>query len=80
MHPQIADAFARLPDYLGGHVAVSLTALALGLAVSLPLALLSRAPAGAAQCAARRCERGADHSRASRCSRCSIRCCSASRR
>ncbi len=41
MHPQIADAFARLPDYLGGHVAVSLTALALGLAISLPLALLS---------------------------------------
>ena len=25
MHPQIAEAFARLPDYLGGHVAVSLT-------------------------------------------------------
>ena len=46
MHPQIADAFARLPDYLGGHVAVSLTALALGLAISLPLALLSvRRPA-----------------------------------
>ena len=42
MHPQIADAFARLPDYLGGHVAVSLTALALGLAVSLPLAFASR--------------------------------------
>jgi osmoprotectant transport system permease protein len=41
MHPQVADALARLPDYLGGHVAVSLTALALGLAVSLPLALLS---------------------------------------
>jgi osmoprotectant transport system permease protein len=41
MHPQIAEAVARLPDYLGGHVAVSLTALALGLAVSLPLALFS---------------------------------------
>ena len=41
MHPQIADAFARLPDYLGGHVAVSLTALALGLALSLPLAVAS---------------------------------------
>ena len=41
MYPQIADALARLPDYLGGHVTVSLTALALGLAVSLPLALLS---------------------------------------
>ena len=49
MHPQIADAFARLPDYLGGHVAVSLTALALGLAVSLPLALALRAPAKVAR-------------------------------
>ena len=46
MNAQIADAFARLPDYLGGHVAVSLTALALGLAISLPLALVSvRRPA-----------------------------------
>jgi len=35
--PRIADAFARLPDYLGGHVLVSVTALLLGLAVSLPL-------------------------------------------
>ena len=41
MRAQIADAFVRLPDYLGGHVLVSLTALALGLAISLPLALLS---------------------------------------
>jgi osmoprotectant transport system permease protein len=41
MSAQIADAWARLPDYLGGHVLVSLTALALGLAVSLPLALAS---------------------------------------
>jgi osmoprotectant transport system permease protein len=39
--PRIADALARLPDYLGNHVLVSITALALGLAVSLPLALLS---------------------------------------
>jgi osmoprotectant transport system permease protein len=38
---QIAEAFARLPAYLSGHVAVSLTALALGLAISLPLAFLS---------------------------------------
>ena len=46
MNPQIADAFARLPEYLGGHVVVSVTALALGLAASLPLALLSaRRPA-----------------------------------
>ena len=32
----------RLPDYLSNHVRVSLTALALGLAVSLPLALFAR--------------------------------------
>jgi osmoprotectant transport system permease protein len=38
---RIADALARLPDYLGGHVLVSMTALALGLAVSFPLAILS---------------------------------------
>jgi len=44
--PRIAEALARLPDYLGGHVLVSMTALALGLAVSLPLAILSmRRPA-----------------------------------
>ncbi|MBI4276026.1 MAG: ABC transporter permease subunit [Rhizobiales bacterium] len=43
---RIAEAFARLPDYLGGHVLVSVTALALGLAVSLPLAIVSvRRPA-----------------------------------
>src|SRR5687767_11769894 len=39
--PRIADALARLPDYLGNHVLVSLTSLALGLAVSFPLALIS---------------------------------------
>ena len=39
--PRIADALARLPDYLGGHVLVSMTALVLGLAISLPLALVS---------------------------------------
>jgi len=39
LDPRLSDALARLPDYLGGHVLVSLTALALGLAVSLPLAL-----------------------------------------
>jgi osmoprotectant transport system permease protein len=39
--PRIADALARLPDYLGNHVLVSITALALGLGVSLPLAFLS---------------------------------------
>ena len=38
---RLADALARLPDYLGGHVRVSLAALALGIALSLPLALAS---------------------------------------
>jgi osmoprotectant transport system permease protein len=41
MNSQLAEAWARLPAYLGGHVAVSVTALLLGLAISLPLALLS---------------------------------------
>src|SRR3974377_50470 len=40
--PRLADAFARLPDYLGSHVLVSITALAIGLGVSLPLALIAR--------------------------------------
>jgi osmoprotectant transport system permease protein len=39
--PRFADALARLPDYLGSHVLVSLTALAIGLGISLPLAILS---------------------------------------
>ena len=39
---RLADALARLPDYLGSHVLVSITALALGLGVSLPLAIASR--------------------------------------
>jgi osmoprotectant transport system permease protein len=42
LDPRITDALARLPDYLGSHVLVSVTALALGLAVSLPLALAAR--------------------------------------
>jgi len=46
MNPQIAEAFARLPSYLGGHVAVSVTALVLGLAISLPLALIAMRRAG----------------------------------
>jgi osmoprotectant transport system permease protein len=41
MSPQLTEAFARLPAYLGGHVAVSVTALLLGLAISLPLALIA---------------------------------------
>jgi osmoprotectant transport system permease protein len=46
LDPRLADALARLPDYLGSHVLVSLTALALGLGVSLPLALYcARRPA-----------------------------------
>ena len=36
-----ADAWARLPDYLGSHVLVSVTALTIGLGISLPLAILS---------------------------------------
>jgi osmoprotectant transport system permease protein len=38
---RLADALARLPDYLGSHVLVSITALALGLGISLPLAIAS---------------------------------------
>jgi osmoprotectant transport system permease protein len=37
--PRVAEALARLPDYLGSHIIVSLTALLLGLAISLPLAI-----------------------------------------
>ncbi|MGH6684473.1 MAG: ABC transporter permease/substrate-binding protein [Pseudolabrys sp.] len=40
--PRLADALARLPDYLGSHVLVSITALAIGLGTSLPLAIASR--------------------------------------
>src|SRR3977135_1175269 len=40
--PRWSEAFAHLPDYLGNHVRVSVTALALGLLVSLPLAISSR--------------------------------------
>jgi osmoprotectant transport system permease protein len=40
--PRLAEAWGHLPDYLGSHVRVSLAALALGLVVSLPLAILSR--------------------------------------
>ena len=46
LDPRLTEALARLPDYLGGHVRVSMTALALGVACSLPLALVSiRRPA-----------------------------------
>lgn len=40
--PRWAEALGHLPDYLGNHVRVSVAALALGLAVSLPLAIVSR--------------------------------------
>jgi osmoprotectant transport system permease protein len=40
--PRWNEAMARLPDYLGSHIRVSAAALALGLAVSLPLALIAR--------------------------------------
>jgi osmoprotectant transport system permease protein len=40
--PRWSEASAHLPDYLGNHVRVSVTALALGLLVSLPLAVAAR--------------------------------------
>ena len=40
--PRWSEALAHLPDYLGNHVRVSVTALALGLVVSLPLAIAAR--------------------------------------
>jgi osmoprotectant transport system permease protein len=42
LDPRWHEAWIRLPDYLGNHVRVALAALALGLAVSLPLALIAR--------------------------------------
>src|SRR5262245_12676422 len=40
--PRWGEALAHLPDYLGNHVRVSLAALALGLIISLPLAIMAR--------------------------------------
>jgi osmoprotectant transport system permease protein len=40
--PRWGEALGHLPDYLGNHVRVSVTALALGLLVSLPLAIFAR--------------------------------------
>src|SRR6267154_1255621 len=40
--PRWSEALAHLGDYLGNHVRVSVAALALGLLVSLPLAILAR--------------------------------------
>jgi osmoprotectant transport system permease protein len=39
--PRIAGALARLPEYLGNHVLLSLCALSLGIAISLPLGILA---------------------------------------
>ena len=45
MSPQLAAAFALLPEYLGWHVLLSFSALVLGVAISLPLAIAaSRSP------------------------------------
>ena len=56
MDSRLSEALAHLPDYFGNHVLVSMTALALGLIVSLPLAFtclrpphLARDPADADQ-------------------------------
>ena len=75
--PNVADASRCLPDYLGQHVLLSVSAIVLGLAARpaardrrRALAALPRDPAGRH----RACRRP---SRASRCWRCSIRCCSA---
>src|ERR1700727_2039579 len=40
--PRWGEALGPLPGYLGSHVRVSVAALALGLAVSLPLAIIAR--------------------------------------
>ncbi len=39
MSPRLASAFALLPEYLGWHVLLSFSALILGVAISLPLAV-----------------------------------------
>jgi osmoprotectant transport system permease protein len=40
--PRWSEALAHLPDYLANHVRVSVTALALGLLLSLPMAIAAR--------------------------------------
>jgi osmoprotectant transport system permease protein len=40
LDPNVADALARLPDYLGQHVVLSVSAIVLGLLLGLPLAIL----------------------------------------
>lgn len=44
--PRIAEAWARLPEYLGNHVILSVAALTLGLALSLPLGIFAARHAG----------------------------------
>lgn len=41
MNTQVAEALALLPDYLGQHVLLSVSAILLGIAISLPLAILA---------------------------------------
>lgn len=40
--PRLSEAASHLPDYLGNHLRLSLVALALGLVISLPLAIAVR--------------------------------------
>ena len=58
--PRWGEALGHLPDYLGNHVRVSVTALALGLLVSLPLAIAVRNRRVAARRAARARQHRAD--------------------
>jgi osmoprotectant transport system permease protein len=45
MFDALTDLASRLPDYLGGHMLLSISALAVGLAISVPLGILaSRRP------------------------------------
>lgn len=45
MNENLRELFANLPAYLGGHVLLSMTALAAALAISLPLGIVaSRRP------------------------------------
>ena len=45
MSEQLSERFAELPAFLGGHMFLSVTALLVGLAISLPLGILaSRRP------------------------------------
>ncbi|WP_300554377.1 ABC transporter permease/substrate-binding protein [Maricaulis sp.] len=41
MNPNLAERFAELPDLLSGHVLLSVAALAVGMAISLPLGIFA---------------------------------------